>query len=273
MVETISDYVDRVVEEVVTAYAQAREGWVRDHSAVLAMQVRDLLRRDPRDVAAIERTLDYRMDRHHVGLVIWTDEPDNSDALARIRKLVSSVVESIGADGPLVVPVDESRAWAWVPTKTSQARSQALAAAMKEESLLSLAVGQPGPGVDGFRRTHQQAVSAQSVALAAGDQHAPLTPFVDVAPIAMLTATWSRPARGSTKRLATSPSTRAAKRVCARRYRYSSRPAAATWRPPKSSFSTATRPSTESAEPRRYGADLYGMGAWTWSWRCWPANG
>jgi DNA-binding PucR family transcriptional regulator len=59
---------------------------------------------------------------------------------------------------------------------------------MKEESFLSLAVGQPCPGVDGFRRTHQQAVSAHSVALSAGDQHAPLTPFVDVAPIAMLTA-------------------------------------------------------------------------------------
>lgn len=188
MVELVSDYLDAVVEQVVSAYADAREAWVRDRSAVLAMRVRDLLRGDPRDLAAVERALDYRMDRDHVGLVVWTDESGKSDVLVRIRRLVSSVVQSAGMSGPLVVPADESCAWAWVPANSSLVRSEALAAAMKMEPLLSLAVGQPSLGMEGFRRTHQQAVSARSVALAAGDQHAALTPFVDVAPIAMLSA-------------------------------------------------------------------------------------
>ena len=53
---------------------------------------------------------------------------------------------------------------------------------------MSLAVGEPVRGIDGFRRSHRQATSARAVALAAGDQRSPITPFVDVAPIAMLCA-------------------------------------------------------------------------------------
>ena len=51
---------------------------------------------------------------------------------------------------------------------------------------MSVAVGAPGLGVEGFRRTHQQAMSARAVAQAAGADHAQITPFFEVAPIAML---------------------------------------------------------------------------------------
>jgi len=188
MVETISEYVDRVVEQVVSAYAHAREGWVRDRSAVLAMHVREVLRGTPRDLAAAERALDYRMDRDHVGLVLWTDKRGEPDPLGRIRHLVSAFVHLLAVSAPLVVPADECTAWAWLPISTSVVRSDALATAMRDERHVSIAVGQPGSGIEGFRRSHQQAVSARSVALAAGEQHAALTPFVDVAPIAMLCA-------------------------------------------------------------------------------------
>src|SRR5207253_6278946 len=54
---------------------------------------------------------------------------------------------------------------------------------------ISAAWGEPASGIDGFRRTHRQAASAQDVALAAGTAHATrVTSFVDVAPIAMLCA-------------------------------------------------------------------------------------
>ena len=188
IVETTSEYVDHVVEQVESAYAQAHESWVRDRSVVLAIQVRELLRGIPRDLAAVERTLDYRMDRDHVGLVLWTDKRGESDPLGRIRRLVGALVHLIAVSTPLVVPADESTAWAWLPSSASLVRSEALATAMRNDPSVSIAIGQPGSRIEGFRRTHQQAVSARSVALAAGEQHAALTPFADVAPIAMLCA-------------------------------------------------------------------------------------
>jgi DNA-binding PucR family transcriptional regulator len=58
----------------------------------------------------------------------------------------------------------------------------------KSAASASVAVGGPASGVDGFRRTHRQAKSAQVVALAAGPARARITPFVDVAPVAMMCA-------------------------------------------------------------------------------------
>jgi DNA-binding PucR family transcriptional regulator len=49
-----------------------------------------------------------------------------------------------------------------------------------------VALGEPASGVDGFRRTHRQALSAQSVALAAEGTHVPVVHFIDVAPVAMM---------------------------------------------------------------------------------------
>jgi hypothetical protein len=189
MSESVSDHLDHVVEEVLTAYATARDEWFGDRSAVLAMRIREVLRGERVDLAATERGLDYRFDQCHLGLVLWVDASDEPDTLPRIRHLVSGVGQAFGlAAAPLVVPADENSAWAWLPTKASLARTGELALAAKSEPAVALAVGEPAAGIDGFRRSHRQAVSARAVALAAGDERATITPFVDVAPIAMLCA-------------------------------------------------------------------------------------
>jgi hypothetical protein len=189
MVETVSDYVDCVVEQVLTSYGLARDDWLRDRSAVLAMRVRELLQHRPVDINATERALDYRLDQHHVGLVAWVDGPAAADALERIRRVVGALGKSLGCGtAPLVIPVDESCAWVWISSKQSLANTKELDAVAKGEPTVSLAVGEPARGLDGFRRSHDQAVSARGVALAAAEQRLPITPFVDVAPIAMLCA-------------------------------------------------------------------------------------
>jgi DNA-binding PucR family transcriptional regulator len=189
MVETVSDYIDCVVEQVLTSYGLARDDWLRDRSAVLAMRVRELLQRVPVDVNATERALGYRLDQHHVGVVAWVDEPSPVDALERIRRLLGALGQTIGCTtAPLVIPVDEGTAWAWIPSKQSLANTKELEAAAKGEPTVFLAVGEPANGLDGFRRSHDQAVSARGVALAAGEHRSPVTPYVDVAPITMLCA-------------------------------------------------------------------------------------
>jgi DNA-binding PucR family transcriptional regulator len=189
MAESVSDYVDHVVEEVLTVYAAARDAWLGDRSAVLAMRIREVLRGDRVDLAATERGLDYRFDQHHLGLVLWVEATAEPDSLPRIRHVVSGLGQSLGLSGsPLVVAANENSAWAWLPTKASVARTGELTLAAKCEPTVTLAVGEPAAGIEGFRRSHRQAVSARAVALAAGDERAPITPFADVAPIAMLCA-------------------------------------------------------------------------------------
>jgi hypothetical protein len=70
MVATVSDYVDHIVEQVLTSYGDARDAWLRDRSAVLAMRIREVLRGERIDLSATERALDYRFDRCHQALVL-----------------------------------------------------------------------------------------------------------------------------------------------------------------------------------------------------------
>jgi DNA-binding PucR family transcriptional regulator len=87
----------------------------------------------------------------------------------------------------MFVPQDESSAWAWLPLGARcDIALSGPGVTSTGHGTIRLAFGEPAPGVAGFRRTHQQALSAQSVALAAGPDARPVTSFREVAPLALM---------------------------------------------------------------------------------------
>jgi len=179
-----ASYIDKVSEELVTAHELERENWLRNLSVARAARVRALIRDEQVDVASSEAVLGYRLRQHHLGVVAWvTDAPAGGDVLGRLERAIAEMAAEAHCDGrPMFVPQDESSAWAWLPLG---GRSDiALPGASGEE--IRFAVGEPAPGVPGFRRTHQQALSAQAVALAAGPSGQLVTTFGEVAPLALM---------------------------------------------------------------------------------------
>ncbi len=89
---------------------------------------------------------------------------------------------------PIFVPQDEFSAWAWLPLGAR--RDIALPGldvkGIIAEDRIRFAFGEPALGLPGFRRTHQQALSAQAVALAAGPSGQLVTSFGEVAPLALM---------------------------------------------------------------------------------------
>src|ERR1700728_1872896 len=71
MSRIVAAYVDQTSEEMVAAYTQEREHWLRNQNAARAARVRELLSGDRSDVPAAEATLGYRLRQYHVGLVCW----------------------------------------------------------------------------------------------------------------------------------------------------------------------------------------------------------
>lgn len=188
IVESVSTRLDRVVEQVYTAYEEARELKLRDRSAVLTGRVRDLLRDKPVDIDAAEVAIAYRLRQSHVAAVVWSDDAA-LDALVRLRRFTTGLGQALGCDEqPLFVAADERLAWVWLPTRVDLARSPELGEVAKADLTVAVAVGEPGRDVDGFRRSHRQAISAHGVAVSAGVDRAQITPFADVAPIATLCA-------------------------------------------------------------------------------------
>jgi hypothetical protein len=165
------DYIDRISQLVVAIYQDERDRWLGNRNTMRALRVRDLLAGSDVDVDAMTGAIRYPLRRTHVALVVWSPESDSGDELAAMERSVHKLAESIGAQSPLFVPVDRVTGWAWIPLASS-AGSEALvgirAFASATRDAPWIAAGKPLPGIDGFRRSHQQAQNARSVAIASG---------------------------------------------------------------------------------------------------------
>ena len=134
--------------------------------------------------------LGYRLRQYHLGVVTWiTGAPAGGDTLGLLERATAEVAAQAHCDGRLMfVPQDESSAWAWLPlgARRDVALSDVNVKAIGSGDRIQFAFGEPAPGVAGFRRTHEQALSAQAVALAAGPAAPPVTTFAEVAPLALM---------------------------------------------------------------------------------------
>jgi hypothetical protein len=191
MIDRSFRYIDRISEQLITAYQQERDHWLLTQTAVRAARVRAMLGDEPVDVMATESALGYRLHQHHLGVVAWvTDTVHGSDGLTRLDRLASTAARALGGQGrPLFVPRDQSLAWIWIPVgEDGGVTADLLSEAFDNgDTLTRMAVGEPAYGVDGFRQTHRQAVRVQDLALAARPGSR-MTTFADVGAVALICA-------------------------------------------------------------------------------------
>jgi hypothetical protein len=180
----VAGYIDQVSEEMVTAYSQERENWLRNRSAARAARIRDLLSGARIDVSMTEATLGYRLRQYHVGVVCWADDAAcTGDEIIRFERAIGHIAAQTSCGGtPVFLPRDESSAWAWLPLGI---RDRFDGTSVGAGPGIHVAFGDAAKGADGFRLTHQQAIAAQTVALAGGSPPAAVS-YSEVAPIAMM---------------------------------------------------------------------------------------
>jgi DNA-binding PucR family transcriptional regulator len=190
MSKIVAGYIDQVSEKMVAAYAEERENWLRNRSAARAARIRDLLSGERIDVGAAEATLGYRLRQYHVGVVCWVgDAASTADEITRLERAISHVAAQAACTGdPVFLPRDESSAWAWLPVGVRDRFDSAAVGTTGLDADIHFAFGDAAKGTTGFRLTHQQAVAAQAVALAAGSPAPRAVAFSQVAPVAMMLA-------------------------------------------------------------------------------------
>jgi DNA-binding PucR family transcriptional regulator len=184
----VAGYIDQISEEMVAAYTRERENWLRNRSAARTARIRDLLSGEPVDAGAAEVTLGYRLRQYHVGLVCWTDGTGGTaDDITRLDHAISHVAAQAACGGdPVFLPRDESTAWAWLPLGIRDTFDAAAASTAGLDGDVHVAFGDVAKGAAGFRITHQQAIAAQAVVLAAGSPPPRVVTFSEVAPVAMM---------------------------------------------------------------------------------------
>jgi DNA-binding PucR family transcriptional regulator len=169
-------YVDRISQLVLTTYQNERDRWVANKNRMRALSVREVLDGSEIDVDEVTNAIRYPLRRTHLALIVWCDESEEGNELVAMERFVTEFATSLGAhERPLFMAADRVTGWAWIPLPAdaeADAIQRLRAFANSRTDALWIAAGDPLPGVDGFRRSHRQALAARAVVTASGS-HAP----------------------------------------------------------------------------------------------------
>ncbi|HYF24707.1 MAG TPA: helix-turn-helix domain-containing protein [Baekduia sp.] len=160
---------EALVDAALERYAVERDRWVRSADALRRATVEELLRGEPVDTATAGARLRYELRREHVAFLVWADGEEGGD--------LEAAAVAVGGPRALVVALGGGAVAGWAPPP--------LPGGPAAPAGLCVALGSPGEGLDGFRRSHAEAQEVRRVARLA--RLAGVTAYDDVAVVALLT--------------------------------------------------------------------------------------
>ena len=105
-----------------------------------------------------EARLGYSLEQAHTAAVVWGDEPDCDSS--RLDRATEALVHGADAQRPLSVIASAATRWVWIPGNVAPDLRR-LEEAMNEMPGVRIAVGSTARGIEGFRRSHLDAITTQ----------------------------------------------------------------------------------------------------------------
>jgi len=170
------------VEQLIGAYGEERERWLRSALTRRTQLVATILAGDRVDVDEAGRGLGHSLRRQQTALVLWEADPrSDGDPVARLEAEAVRLAPQLGAPRPLVVPSGPAEVWAWLAT--DQPPDPDLLRAVEVTPGVRVAVGVTAAGVGGFRDSHREAVAARDLTDLLPD---PLVAYAEVEVVSLL---------------------------------------------------------------------------------------
>lgn len=182
------EWLDVMCEQVAQEYRAEAERLAQQRSQARLEQLRVVLTDADVTADAASSKLGYRVRGPHRALVLrdCSTRPSAAVLNAALRTLSSTLAIA----EHFAVQPDGRTMWCWLPWPSSM--SQQLP---RPAGPVLLAAGRPASGLDGFRRSHRDAVEAMNIALVAGRGAGTITNFADVEIAVLCTVAGSGRAR------------------------------------------------------------------------------
>jgi len=129
-----------------------------------------------------EERLSYRMQRQHVALILWSDDPDQDGEL----EVAVAALRSASNDGAILVArASAASRWVWL-SGAAVPDLLHIEQAMAKGDRIRATIGRSGQGLEAFRSSHQDALAAH-VLLARLESDRRFTAYADVELVDSLT--------------------------------------------------------------------------------------
>ncbi|MEU4418832.1 PucR family transcriptional regulator, partial [Nocardia salmonicida] len=183
----VSAWLDSSIEASVDIFQSERERVLQGAAAQKLEAVRSVLAGKSPDVRELSAVLGgHPLSTYNTAVLLHTEDVDRIPDLV---EAVSLLAQRIGARNPLVINPGGRDLWCWFASRSAPDLT-----AMHDcvpwltEHQVSVAVGTPLEGLDGFRLGHLEAQQAQSIAFRA-NLGSPLTVFPEVEALVLLATT------------------------------------------------------------------------------------
>jgi DNA-binding PucR family transcriptional regulator len=185
---SISAFVDHTLSAIAARIDLERDELTRGTHAERRETVALILDGAPIARQRAEGRLGYALTGLHTAAVIWSDDPEGD--LARLDGAAEALGHAAGGTRPLIVLASTATRWVWVPGTVS---TDALLPSISGTPDVRIAIGPTASGVDGFRRSHFDAITTQQLmARLRSEQQIAL--FADVQLVALITGDTDRAA-------------------------------------------------------------------------------
>lgn len=161
---SLSRWVDETMCQVSDHLARTAEDRGGPSHELKFQTARQILDGAPLDEELAVYRLKYPLGGEHIAAVLWTDPAQPDQQGLRQAALQCSTAE-LGRRS-LVIHATSSSAWAWLAAPDLASELATILAGFPQ---VRVAVGSVGSGIDGFRRSHQEAVETQRLMLRRGD--------------------------------------------------------------------------------------------------------
>jgi DNA-binding PucR family transcriptional regulator len=154
---SISAFIDTTIATVAAQMNAERDELTRGTHAERREVVALVLDGAPIAPASASHRLGYDLDQPHRAAVIWSDAAPSD--LAALERAAGAVATALGAHRPLIVVASAATLWVWFPGG-GELDADRLRVTLDAPEV-RVALGGRGGGVDGFRRSHFDALTTQ----------------------------------------------------------------------------------------------------------------
>ena len=181
---SIASFIDETVAAIYRQLQVEREALTRgthaEHREIVAL----ILDGAPITRQHAENRLGYRLGQDHTAAVIWGDESNTK--LSDLDRAVEAMARNADGRRPLSVLAGAATRWVWLPGADGPDLS-GVAAAVSQLPGVRIALGPNAAGMEGFRRSHFDAITTQRMVVRMGSVQRVVS-FADVELIALITA-------------------------------------------------------------------------------------
>jgi DNA-binding PucR family transcriptional regulator len=173
-------YIDRVSDVLVEEYGTERERMMRGATHLRAEAVRAILAGEPVDEETLHGRLGYDVRRRHVAIRVST----STSEVRGLERAAREAAAAVASGEPLILPSGAASLDVW--SGSYEAVDTARLERYEPPEGIRVAFGRPAAGLEGFRRSHREAIQAARVASLARDRGRQVVGYAQVELVSLL---------------------------------------------------------------------------------------